>query len=317
MSKKPDLTEQQRVEIAYSTLSNIDTAAKYNTSKHTVEKIKKEFGTALGRGKGIRRSGFKLTDEQKAEIAKSKEDKKVLAEKYGVYFSTINKVKRLAGVSNPTGGPTGTKKPFTDYEIQRCKDISISVRQLSKELNRSTFLIQQNRLALGIKSETNCGTPKKPFNEYEIERLKDITTSGRKLSIELGITEHRIYSKRIELGINFDDWKAENPKLRNKREYQPRPKKEKLILNSRGKKELPVIMTKKKSESSPMAKTQFEVQNERRENAKRVKLNYQEVEAQKIKEGWKFITVPGRFNIKETKFVSPEDYIKLKKQIGI
>jgi len=302
MSKKPDLTEEQRKEIAYSTLSNIETAAKYNTSKWTVEQIKKEFGTNLGRGNGIRRSGFKLTSEQKVEIAKSKEDKHILADRYGVFYSTINKIKLDAGTSNPTGGPSGTKKPFTDYEIERCKDISISVRQLSRELNRSTFLIQQNRLVLGIKSESKKGFPKKPFTYYEIERIKDVTISGRKLSIELGITEHRIYSKRVELGVNYDEWKAENPKPRSQREYKPRPKKEKVILNSRGKKELPVklIVTKKKSESVGMRETKHEYEAKQLEKAKKVKEDYKEIERKKMAEGYKYVTRVGRFGIKET-----------------
>ena len=231
------LSHEQKKEIAFCELSVLKTAKKYNTSQFTVNKIKKEFGTNKGRGNGIRTTGFKLTDQQKAEIVKSTLPYDEIGLKYRVHESTIGKIKRKAGIVKKMGN----SKPRTIW------------------------------------------------TDAIIERLKDVSISGRKLAVELGISNDVICRKRTELGVNFDEWKRNNPKPRDKRIYKPRPKKP--TVNARGKFELDIKIIKPvKKDVTPIKESQYTYEQRQLERAKKVKEDYEAILQRQKLEGYTWKT---------------------------
>ena len=70
MSKKK-LTHQEIEAIAHSKVAYEKLAKLYGTSKYTVQLIKDEFNSKVGKGNGKRTSGFKVTDEERKAIIES------------------------------------------------------------------------------------------------------------------------------------------------------------------------------------------------------------------------------------------------------
>jgi len=148
---KANLTDQQHLEIAHNNLLSLDKiAALYNTSRHTVVMIKNEHGTSKGRGRGCRSTGFKVSDQQKAEIIESKIPYDELALIYNVHPSTIGKIKRNAGVFVNRRNHNRSKLIPTDHQLERIKDLTISARSLSPEIGISAEWISRKRTKLGL-----------------------------------------------------------------------------------------------------------------------------------------------------------------------
>ena len=129
-----------------------------------------------------------------------------------------------------------------------------------------------------------------------IERLKDVTVSGRKLAAELGISTDRVCRKRKELGVNYDEWKRKNPKPRALRVYTPRPKK--LIVNEKGNKELPIRIVR--LEVTPMRKSKFESDNDEKQKAVKAKESFAEIQERQRLDGYTWKTRICPRGIKQT-----------------
>jgi len=258
----------------------------------------------------------KLTQQQIEAIANSKTAYEKLAKEYGTSKYTIQLIKDEFNTKTGRGNGKRTSGfKVTDEERKAIIESTLPYDEIGLKygLHESTIGKIKRKAGIFVK-RVNHNREKIHFTDAMIERLKDVTTSGRKLAVELGLSVDRICRKRKELGVNYDEWKLANPKPRDKRIYKPRPKKP--TVNARDKVELDIKIIKPvKKDVTPMRMTTHEYENDQMAKAKKAQLSYQEIEEQRIKAGWKFITVPGRFNIKETKFVSPEDYKKLKQAI--
>lgn len=325
-----ELIEQEIHEIAYSKLSNINTAIKYDTSKWTVEKIKKEFGTNVGKGKGVRYSGFKLTDKQKSEIAESNLDKEELSLIYGVHYSTINKVRRSAGKSKPKGG-FDNRIEVTDHQLERIKDVTISAKKLTKEIGVSAYLINTRRRELGISFEyqikPKVEKPKlkqgaKPkLTDEQIKQVELSKLSTIRLSEIYNCSASLIAKIRQKAGISIR-FKREpsekvkeviNSKLTNvelSRKLKVSTSRISNIRSANGiqrekspkgtrkppkpyvaKQQLPQIMKKK---LSPMDKNQFEIENESKAKAVKAKQSFDTIMEKQKEAGYKWWLINDR-----------------------
>jgi len=258
----------------------------------------------------------KLTQQQIEAIANSKTAYEKLAKEYGTSKYTVQLIKDEFNTKTGRGNGKRTSGfKVTDEERKAIIESTLPYDEIGLKygLHESTVGKIKRKAGIFVK-RVNHNRQKIHFTDAMIERLKDVTTSGRKLAVELGLSVDRICRKRKELGVNYDDWKLANPKPRDKRIYKPRPKKP--TINERGNVELDIKIIKPvKKDITPIKESQYQYEQKQLAKAKKTAEQHKQTEADKLKEGWKWITVPGRFNIKETKFVSPEDYIKLKQAI--
>jgi len=123
------------------------------------------------------------------------------------------------------------------------------------------------------------------FTPHQLERIKDLKISGRKLEFEIGISAETINRKRRELGLS---WRT----IKN-----PKPKTESIKID----KQVPKIVTAKKV--SPMKTDKYEQDNAEKRKAEKAKELYNSMEAKQKLEGYKWVTMIGKYGIKETRFI--------------
>lgn len=299
------LTNEQRQYVIDSKLDGATLSKEMGISIPAISSIRIKAGVAAGRGINIRLS---LSPEQKKEVAFCTLSRVETCKRFSISAFMYHKIKKEFGTAIGRGnGIRTTGFKLTDQQKSEIVESNLPYDEigLKYEIHEST--VGKIKRAAGIvKKRGNHNKPRTAWTDQMITRLKDVTISGRKLSVELGISPDIVSRKRKELGVNYDEWKKDNPAPRTKRAYTPRPKK--ITVNSRGKKELPVklIVTKKKSESAPMAKTQFEIQSERMEKARLTAEKHKEKESLELATTHKFITRIGRFGIRETVKVKRE-----------
>jgi len=219
-----------------------------------------------------------LTKEQIAEIENSKQTYSVLAKKFKVSNRRISDIKIKAG-TNVGRGQYGKVRIVTEAEKRYILESKDHGGILSKELGVSI-----GRISL-IRREAGIG-----FGKGRVAETKNLFIKDKVI-------------------------KEKKPKKQPKPKPKPKTIKEKVV-KVKPKKELPIKIIKPvKKDITPIKESQYQYEQKQLAKAKKTAEQHKQTEADKLKEGWKWITVPGRFNIKETKFVSPEDYTKLKATI--
>lgn len=192
------MTEQ---EIANSKLPILKLAELYKISRNQVIRIKNDAGTSVGRGKGERTTGFKLTKAQRIEIGNSKLPRKDLAIIYNVSYNCIVKTKRKYD-PDPKRSHNRKKTEFTEEQLALIKDLSWSSLKLQPIIGISAGVIRRKRVELGLnfkrtkKEKPNPRIKKqlpivvikkvKPETEPIVKKVKkDSFISGSKTTFEL------------------------------------------------------------------------------------------------------------------------------------
>jgi hypothetical protein len=104
-----------------------------------------------------------------------------------------------------------------------------------------------------------------------------------------------INARRTELGIKHE--KTLKEKTPRPYVYRYKPKTES---KPQAKKQLPIKIMKPKKEVAPIKESQFTYDQKQLEKAKKAKQDYAEIESDKIKNGYKWVTRKGKYNISET-----------------
>ena len=308
MSSK--LTIEQKHEIAHSKSTYKDLAKQFNIDNKVIAKIKKEAGTNIGKGGGKQRN--KLTEDQKKYILNSPLSGQDLANELGFTKTTINTLRREAGLSRGqqwNGVVTSAK--ISDEQRQEIIKSDLTPTELSKIYPLHPAYICRIRTLAGVRSGTGKyarnpnNSNKIEFTEEQLILVRDASISTLKLEKIIGIGHAVIGRKRKEFGICFKEFQKANKPEKKVRVRRPmnkveKVKKEKVVkVKIKVKKELPKKIIKPK-DPKPAFKTRHEVEHEQKAKAVKAKNDYKAIEAKKMAEGYKYITRIGRFGIKET-----------------
>ena len=233
----------------------------------------------------------KLTQQQIEAIANSKTAYEKLAKEYGTSKYTVQLIKDEFNTKTGRGNGKRTSGfKVTDEERKWIIESDLPYDEIGLKIGIHESTVGKIKRKAGIfVKRVNHNRQKIHFTDAMIERLKDVTTSGRKLAVELGLSVDRICRKRKELGVNYDDWKLANPKPRDKRIYKPRPKKP--TVNERGNIELDIKIIKPvKKDITPIKESQFTYDQKQLEKAKKAKEDHEAVLKRQKLEGYTWKT---------------------------
>lgn len=140
---------------------------------------------------------YNITEDIKSSMGVLSD--RAVSEKFNIPFYVVREYRLENGIKGAKQGSWVTEREWTDYELSKVKDTSITTEDLTHILGISRNTVQSKRKSLGIKFDRKFKTPKYPLTEELIAELEDTSLTYKYFKTKYGMSSCTLTRKRKNL----------------------------------------------------------------------------------------------------------------------